>query len=151
LAWLDQCDQQLADKTVIDYGCGSGILSIAALSLGAAMVYGIDHDDQALIATRDNARRNGIDPQRLVVSPPQDLDLAFTADILLANILAAPLIELAPRLAGHTKVGGQLVLAGILADQAEAVMVAYRPWFADIGISGAQDEWVRLTASKGSV
>jgi ribosomal protein L11 methyltransferase len=138
LEWLDAA--QLNGSEVIDYGCGSGILSIAALRLGARSVVAVDIDPQALIATHDNAARNDV-AERVVTFPPE-APIA-SADILLANILSGPLLELAPRFATLVRPGGRLVLAGLIVSQAGPVTLAYRPWF-DIRPSGAHDDWVCL-------
>ena len=144
LKWLSE--QTLDGQTVIDYGCGSGILGIAALLLGAGSATGTDIDHQALTASRDNALRNCIDPARFPVFLPKHCE-AEPADLMLANILAGPLAELAGSLASFTKLGGQLCLSGILQHQAEATMAAYRPWF-DFEPVRQLDEWVCLTAVK---
>jgi ribosomal protein L11 methyltransferase len=141
LEWLDS--QQLHDCTVVDYGCGSGILGIAALLLGARRVIAVDNDPQALIATRDNAERNHIAPERLVTCLPGQLPEDCTADVMVANILAGPLQSLAPLLSGLTRSGGRLALSGILAEQAEAVAGAYRATFGLAPIA-QRDEWVRI-------
>lgn len=139
LEWLDSAD--VAGKRVIDYGCGSGILAIAAAKLGASVVSAVDIDPQALIATRDNAERNGV-AQLITPQLVADADLA-PADILLANILAGPLESLAPTFASLVRTGGQLVLSGILRNQAEAVATTYAPWF-DIAPVVVRDDWARL-------
>jgi len=125
LEWLARAD--LRGRTVIDYGCGSGVLGLAALALGAARVYAVDIDDQALAAARDNAVRNGLSA-RLKIGPPESL-ADVRADILLANILLGPLLELAPRLKGLAAAGGRLVLSGLLAQQVDDCLAAYQPWF----------------------
>ena len=139
LEWLDGAE--LEGRTVIDYGCGSGILAIAALKLGAVRVIALDHDPQALIATHENARRNRVDG-RLEVCLPRDLP-SLEADVVLANILANVLVKLAPGILSHLRPAGELVLSGILADQSGEVVSAYRP---DIhfGPETRQHEWVRL-------
>ena len=139
LEWLD--DAAVAGKRVIDYGCGSGVLAIAAARLGAGEVVGIDIDPQALLATHDNAERNGV--AALISAHLADDSYDAPADILLANILAGPLESLAPAFAARVRVGGQLVLSGILANQAEAVASRYAPWF-DIGPVVVRDDWARL-------
>ncbi|TQV64281.1 MAG: 50S ribosomal protein L11 methyltransferase [Halothiobacillaceae bacterium] len=143
LEWLDGAE--MAGKTVLDYGCGSGILAIGALKLGATRAWGIDIDPQALTATRDNAARNGIDPERLHTGLPGALPRGETFDVLLANILMGPLIELAPTLSAHVKPGGALVLSGLLAEQAEGVMAAYAGDF-DFDPPALKDGWARLSA-----
>jgi len=139
LEWLDGA--QLAGERAIDYGCGSGILAIAALKLGAAQAIGIDNDPQALIASRDNAERNDVG-DRLIV---QDVraPLPLPAKIVLANILAGPLHELAPQLAALTLPGGTLVLSGILAEQAAGLAQRYAAWF-DMQTPTVREDWVRL-------
>ncbi len=144
LQWLDQ--QPVDDLDLVDFGCGSGILGIAALLLGAKRVTGVDIDPQALTATQDNAARNSLPTDAMPVYLPEHCP-AVTADIMLANILAGPLVELAPRLQKMTRTGGKICLSGILANQADAVMEAYRPWF-DFDPVAEQDEWVRLTGTK---
>lgn len=144
LQWLDQ--QQLDGLDLVDFGCGSGILGIAALLLGADRVTGVDIDPQALTATRDNAARNALPENAMPVYLPGQCP-EVTADIMLANILAGPLVELAPQLQRMTRVEGKICLSGILANQAEAVMAAYRPWF-DFDPVAEQDGWVRLTGTK---
>lgn len=141
LDWLAR--QDLHGKTVLDYGCGSGVLAIAALLLGASRAVCVDIDPQALTATRDNAEENGVG-DRVTVMLPADFT-PFPADVVLANILANPLIKLAPLLASSVQRGGHLVLAGLLDRQAEDVHAAYAPWFereADLSREG----WTRIHA-----
>ena len=140
LEWLDA--HPPLGQVVIDYGCGSGILAIAALKLGAREVWAVDNDPQALIATVDNAARNGVD-KRIYSVLPADLPNC-QAGLLLANILANPLIELAPHFAGLVYAGGDLVLSGILADQAAAVSVAYQHDFT-MQPAVQREDWVRLS------
>lgn len=144
LQWL--AEQDLSDATVIDYGCGSGILGIGALLLGAKKVLGVDIDPQALLATQDNAQRNGIPTEQFPVVFPDKCD-AEPVDVMLANILAGPLVELAPVLTPRVKPGGTLCLSGILATQAQTVQSAYSEAF-DFDPITQKDEWVRLTATK---
>ncbi|HID50127.1 MAG TPA: 50S ribosomal protein L11 methyltransferase, partial [Chromatiales bacterium] len=125
LHWLDAHPPR--DCTVIDYGCGSGILAIAAARLGARAIQAVDTDPQALLATTDNAQRNAV-ADRIATVPP-DAVPPEPANLLLANILAGPLLELAPRLATRVRPGGHIVLSGILAGQADAVQAAYRHCF----------------------
>ncbi|MGB5306534.1 MAG: 50S ribosomal protein L11 methyltransferase [Gammaproteobacteria bacterium] len=143
LEWLDASPPRA--MTVIDYGCGSGILGIAACKLGASRVRAVDIDPQALTATRVNAVRNRVAPQIDVLLPDQ-LDKQ-PAHLVLANILAGPLIELAPTLAGLVSAQGQLLLTGILAEQGEGVMSAYRRWF-DFRPPVQREEWVLLAGNK---
>jgi ribosomal protein L11 methyltransferase len=144
LQWLDGADVQ--GKRVIDYGCGSGILGLAALLLGADHVMGVDTDPQALEASRENARRNEVDESKLSLHLPKDEPDAL-ADVTLANILAQPLIGLAPHLAAKTRPGGDIVLSGILNHQARDVMAAYEPWFI-MDEPEQQGEWIRLTGRR---
>ncbi len=143
LQWLDA--NPPTGKRVIDYGCGSGILAIAAAKLGATQVDGADLDPQALIATADNAEKNGVTTINGFL--PNDFPADQQADLLLANILAGPLEELAPTLASHVAPAGTIVLSGILGEQAEAVSQAYSPWFT-MEPPALQEEWVRLTGVK---
>lgn len=132
--------------SVVDYGCGSGILAIAALKLGATRALGIDNDPQAITASDDNARRNDIPDDALEVVMPDAASInAWTsgADIVVANILANPLIELAPRILRLLKPGGQLLLAGLLSDQVEAVTSAYSGQ-CPLAVVDQQEEWVLL-------
>ncbi|MGB5104521.1 MAG: 50S ribosomal protein L11 methyltransferase, partial [Steroidobacteraceae bacterium] len=140
LEWLDGRD--LRGLEVVDYGCGSGILAIAALKLGAASARAIDIDPQALIATRDNAERNRIEAASLDISDDPGL-AERSCDLLVANILAGPLVELAPRFAAALRAGGELALSGILAGQAQTVTAAYQPWF-DIALSATREGWALL-------
>ncbi|MBD2783860.1 50S ribosomal protein L11 methyltransferase [Xenorhabdus sp. DI] len=144
LQWLDGLD--LTDKTVIDFGCGSGILAIAALKLGAKHAIGIDIDPQAIQSSRDNAERNGVSDQlTLYLSKDQPKDLE--CDIVIANILAGPLRELAPVIGSLPKSGGLLGLSGVLASQAEGVAQAYDNEFIVDPIV-EQEEWCRITGIK---
>ena len=141
LEWLD--GQDLAGCTVLDFGCGSGILAIAALLLGAPQAVGTDIDPQALEASRDNAARNGIDPARFPVYLPADLPQQ-PAEVVVANILAGPLVQLAPTITALVKPGGRLALSGILAEQAEEVRTAYAGAF-DLDPTAEKDGWVRIS------
>lgn len=145
LQWLAENPPQ--GKTVIDYGCGSGILAIAALLLGAKEVWAIDYDPQALIATKDNAERNNINLANLKLGQNAELPIDYQADIMLANILANPLIQLAPTLAEHVKSGGDIILSGILAEQASLVSETYQPFF-EMQPPLQTDDWVRLVGQK---
>ncbi|WP_236171363.1 50S ribosomal protein L11 methyltransferase [Pseudomonas pseudonitroreducens] len=144
LEWLD--GQQLAGQQVLDFGCGSGILAIAALLLGAEQAVGTDIDPQALEASRDNASRNGIDPTKFPVYLPADLPKE-PADVLVANILAGPLVTLAEQLTGLVKSGGLLALSGILAEQAEEVRAAYADAF-DLDPTAERDGWIRISGRR---
>ncbi|EAQ65432.1 ribosomal protein L11 methyltransferase [Marinomonas sp. MED121] len=144
LEWLDSIDCQ--DKNIIDYGCGSGILGIAGLLLGAKNMVGIDIDPQAVQATQDNAVRNKIDASRIEVKlPPYDSELQ--ADVVVANILAGPLAQLADTISALVATGGQLALSGILSNQAQEVIDAYSPWFTIESVVEKED-WVRIVGTK---
>lgn len=141
LEWLDGVD--LAGKILLDYGCGSGVLAIAALKLGAAQAIAVDNDPQALDATRDNAMRNQV-PDRLHVCLPGELPAATHADVFVANILAGPLAELAPRFATLCKPGARFALSGILGGQQAELLDRYRTCgFADLR-AVHRDGWVRI-------
>ncbi|EGQ7970281.1 TPA: 50S ribosomal protein L11 methyltransferase [Vibrio cholerae] len=144
LEWLDNLD--LSGKTVIDFGCGSGILAIAAIKLGAAKVIGIDIDPQALLASKDNAARNGVEDQ-IEVYLPKDQPEGLVADVVVANILAGPLRELSPIIKGLLKPGGQLAMSGILDTQAESVAEFYRD---DLKLDpiAEKSEWCRISGRK---
>ncbi|WPC74340.1 50S ribosomal protein L11 methyltransferase [Vibrio porteresiae] len=146
LQWLDSLD--LAGKTVIDFGCGSGILAIAAIKLGAAKVVGIDIDPQALQASRDNAARNGVADQ-IEVYLPQNQPEGLVADVVVANILAGPLRELSPVIKSLMKPQGQLAMSGVLDVQAEGVADFYRDEL-DIDPIVEMQEWCRITGRKRS-
>jgi ribosomal protein L11 methyltransferase len=141
LRWLDGATP--LEERVIDFGCGSGILAIAALKLGAEHVIGIDHDPQALLATRSNAERNGV-ADRIDILGTEAYD-GKPAGLVIANILANVLIELAGSIGALVAPGGRLALSGILADQAEAVVRAYADRF-DFADPVCEDGWVLLAA-----
>ncbi|EGR3966711.1 50S ribosomal protein L11 methyltransferase [Vibrio cholerae] len=144
LEWLDNLD--LSGKTVIDFGCGSGILAIAAIKLGAAKVIGIDIDPQALLASKDNAARNGVEDQ-IDVYLPKDQPEGLVADVVVANILAGPLRELSPIIKGLLKPGGQLAMSGILDTQAESVAEFYRDDL-ELDPIAEKSEWCRISGRK---
>ncbi|EGR0627977.1 50S ribosomal protein L11 methyltransferase [Vibrio cholerae] len=144
LEWLDNLD--LSGKTVIDFGCGSGILAIAAIKLGAAKVIGIDIDPQALLASKDNAARNGVEDQ-IEVYLPKDQPEGLVADVVVANILAGPLRELSPIIKGLLKPGGQLAMSGILDTQAESVAEFYRDDL-ELNPIAEKSEWCRISGRK---
>jgi ribosomal protein L11 methyltransferase len=139
LEWLARA--RLEGATVIDYGCGSGILAIAAANLGARTVWAVDIDPQALQAAADNARANRVET-KLVAVTPEALP-AMSADVLMANILARPLIALAQDFAARVRPGGRVVLSGILGEQADDVSAAYAPRFV-MAPPVRDEEWVRL-------
>lgn len=144
LEWLDNLD--LSGKTVIDFGCGSGILAIAAIKLGAAKVIGIDIDPQALLASKDNAARNGVEDQ-IEVYLPKDQPEGLVADVVVANIIAGPLRELSPIIKGLLKPGGQLAMSGILDTQAESVAEFYRDDL-ELDPIAEKSEWCRISGRK---
>ena len=145
LQWLDALADEgvLTDAQVLDYGCGSGILALAALRLGAGSAVGVDNDPQALAASRDNAERNGLSAA-LELHPPQ-ASPARTDPGVVANILASALDGLADTLAGHTAPGGRIALSGILDGQEEALLRRYRPWFENLALA-REGDWVRIDA-----
>jgi ribosomal protein L11 methyltransferase len=144
LEWLAQ--QEMQGKVMIDYGCGSGILGVAALLLGAEHVHAIDIDPQALTASRYNAEKNHVEAAIDYYLPPQFTPM--TADIVVANILAKPLIELSASIAALVKVGGNLILSGILKQQAESVVEAYKQLGFSFAQTIIQEDWCRLDAIK---
>ncbi|TXM08460.1 50S ribosomal protein L11 methyltransferase [Vibrio parahaemolyticus] len=144
LEWLESMD--LSGKTVIDFGCGSGILAIAAIKLGAEKVIGIDIDPQALLASKDNAERNGV-ADKLEVYLPQNQPEGLIADVVVANILAGPLRELAPIIKGLVKPNGALAMSGVLDTQAEDVASYYRDEL-HIDPIVEQSEWCRISGRK---
>jgi len=133
------------DLHILDYGCGSGILGISALALGAASVTGVDIDRQALTATRNNAERNS-GSERLVTYEPDALPDSTKCDVLVANILSGTLIDLAPTLRQHCHAGTAIALSGILTEQAESVAAAYREW-AQMQAPTEREGWVLLTGT----
>ncbi|MEO6800008.1 MAG: 50S ribosomal protein L11 methyltransferase [Rhodanobacter sp.] len=159
LEWLDGLD--LRGKTITDYGCGSGILAIAALKLGATSAIGVDNDPQALIASADNAERNGV-AARLSLCLPQDHILSTTdvhgrssaaagcagaADVFIANILAGPLAQLAPTFAAVAKPGAPFAISGILAGQQDELLQRYAEWFDELRVD-AREDWVRISGRR---
>ena len=144
LQWLDSLD--LKGKTLVDFGCGSGILAIAALKLGAERVIGIDIDPQAIEASRDNAQRNGVSDQ-LELYLPEDQPQHLQADIVVANILAGPLRELSGLISGLVKPRGRMAISGILESQAPELLEVYGQWFA-MNPATEREEWCRLDGIK---
>jgi ribosomal protein L11 methyltransferase len=142
LNWLDQID--LTGKTLIDYGCGSGILAIAAAKLGALSVKGTDIDPQAIRASCDNAQRNQVEVGFALV---KDFN-AEPSDILIANILAGPLKQLASEFDHLVKPGGTLVLSGLLSTQAAELQAHYQQYGFELDQLQTQDEWARLSGQK---
>lgn len=140
LEWLDSAN--LRGQTLLDYGCGSGILAIAAARLGAQRVWAVDIDPQALMSSDDNAAENEVE-DRIELADPAELPAALTVDILIANILAGVLIRLAPELARRVKPGGRLALAGILEAHADAVQAVFNRDFI-FGPRQQREDWVLL-------
>ncbi|MAV76128.1 MAG: 50S ribosomal protein L11 methyltransferase [Cellvibrionales bacterium] len=154
LEWL--AVNPMKGLSVIDYGCGSGILAMAALLLGAELAICVDNDPQALMATATNAEQNGIDASKLVTCLPEELDGTLKqqfgsakhgCDLLMANILAGPLITLAPRLIDLLRDGGQIMLSGILSEQCTAVTSAYASSMM-MQLPHSTDQWIRLNGQK---
>jgi ribosomal protein L11 methyltransferase len=143
LCWLDAA--ALADRVVVDYGCGSGVLAIAALKLGARRVYAFDIDPQALIATRENAANNHVD-DRLTVCSQAD-ELPGSCDIVVANILAETLIGLHLHLRSLLRAGGQCLLSGIMVQQESEVAEAFRQW-CDMERFARREDWVALSGPR---
>jgi ribosomal protein L11 methyltransferase len=139
LEWLDA--HPPADANVLDYGSGSGVLAIAALALGARAAWAVDNDPQAVLATRDNAALNGV-AERMFVGLPEQLP-AIAADVLVANILAGPLVALAPTFAGLVAPGGAVVLSGVLDRQVAQVTAAYEAHFEHLA-HRVTDGWARI-------
>ena len=143
LEWLDSVD--VHNKQILDFGCGSGVLAIAALLLGADHCDGTDIDPQAIIASKDNAEENKVSA-KFDLFLPADMP-EKTYDIVLANILAGPLTELAEKLAGYCISGGSIVLSGILETQSEKIIQAYSPWF-ELEPITVQEDWIRVSGRK---
>ncbi len=141
LAWLS--DQDLEGKSVIDYGCGSGILAIAARKLGATRVAAIDIDPQALAATRDNMRRNEIDPDSLNICLPEEMDFE-PVDLLIANILSGPLVKMTDKFANLVKSNGRILLSGILRSQVNEITCAYQTYF-NLDPVSIREEWISIS------
>lgn len=144
LHWLDK--MQINDKVVIDYGCGSGILGIAAAALGASKVHSIDNDPQAIAATINNSHRNNTTNGVLTTYLPENFP-KLQADILIANILAEPLMELSIKFAELLKPNGLMALSGILEEQIPAIISCYKHWF-DMDAPLIEDDWALLTGTR---
>ncbi len=143
LEWL--AELPLGGLQLLDYGCGSGILAIAGLKLGACRAWAVDTDPQALEATRRNAVENGVHEQ-LITVPPRKLE-AVTTEVLVANILAGPIVDLAPMFATHVSRGGRIGLSGVLGDQAAPVRDCYQRWF-EMNPTVYRDDWCLLTGQR---
>ena len=143
LQWLDELAArgELQGREVLDFGCGSGILALAALKLGAAAAVGVDNDPQAVLATHDNAQRNAVDA-RLAVYLPQDEPVS-TYPVVVANILATALDALAEVLAARVAPGGRIALSGILQGQEPELLQRYAAWFDDLQVA-VDGDWVRI-------
>lgn len=147
LQWLAGID--LKDKIVVDYGCGSGILGVAALLLGAKYVYATDIDPQAVLATKQNAELNGV-ADRLYVGLPEEFEHEYKgpADVLVANILAKPLMSLVETFYHLTRAESQIALAGLIEEQIEDVKQAYAPYFEMTGQQMREENWCRLSGQR---
>lgn len=143
LNWLTSID--LLDKTVIDYGCGSGILALAAARLGARQVFAVDIDPQAITACNQNAASNQL-KDKIMTGLPDEMDIP-EADILVANVLLNPLLGLAPSLATQLKAGGKLGLSGLLANQIEECLATYGQWFT-MQAPELENEWALLKGNR---
>lgn len=146
LEWLADNIQPNKQSTVIDYGSGSGILSLAAVKLGAGSVLAVDNDPQAILATNENVLRNKI-KGKVSVFPPSELPFV-EADYVVANILANPLVELAKTLTAHLKSGGEIILSGILNEQTDMVVLAYMNQGITITDITKKGAWVRIVGKK---
>ncbi|XID75800.1 50S ribosomal protein L11 methyltransferase [Alkanindiges sp. WGS2144] len=148
LQWLDQ--QDLKDKVVIDYGCGSGILGIAALLLGAKQVYAVDLDPQAVLSTQQNAALNGV-AEHIWCGLPEEFEQQFPAlqaDVIVANILAGPLMHLAENFAALAKPNAQIAMAGIIEEQVEDLKTSYAKWFNLHTLGQREENWCRLSGER---
>jgi len=147
LQWLDGLADagQLSGIDMLDFGCGSGILALAALKLGARHAIGIDNDPQAIVATRDNAERNGLAEQVEVYAPAEAPTRTYP--VVVANILAAALDHLAETVSAQVAPGGQLAMSGILAGQEDELLLRYAPWFEDLQVA-RQEDWVRISGRR---
>ena len=141
LSWLDSLNLQ--GKNIIDFGCGSGILAVSALKLGASRAIGIDIDPQAIEASQENARRNNV-TERLELYLPENQPENLKTEFLVANILAGPLRELAPAIASMVLPGGQFALSGIIESQCNEMMEIYSQWF-ELDPPVFKEEWCRIT------
>ena len=147
LQWLDTLADagELQGRAVLDFGCGSGILALAALKLGAGSAVGVDNDPQAIIATADNAARNG---ETIATYLPQD-EPVTQYPIVVANILASALDALAEALATRTAAGGRIAMSGILAGQEDELLERFAPWFDALAVT-QEDDWMRIDGVRNS-
>ncbi|TCM67019.1 ribosomal protein L11 methyltransferase [Acinetobacter calcoaceticus] len=148
LQWLGKT--ALKDKVVIDYGCGSGILGVAALLLGAKKVYATDIDPQAVLATQQNAELNGV-LDRLYVGLPHEFEQEFAqqqADVLVANILAGPLMSLVEEFAKLLKTSGEFALAGVIEEQVADVSQVYAEYFDILQVEQREENWCRISGQR---
>ncbi|BAP37605.1 50S ribosomal protein L11 methyltransferase [Acinetobacter guillouiae] len=151
LQWLGKTD--VKDKVVIDYGCGSGILGVAALLLGAKKVYATDIDPQAVLATKQNAELNGV-LENLYVGLPEEFNAEFKnqqADILVANILAGPLMSLAKEFSTLIKSEGEFALAGVIEEQVTDVSSIYSEFFDIVEVEKREETWCRISGSRKAI
>ncbi len=151
LQWLGQTD--LKDKIVIDYGCGSGILGVAALLLGAKKVYATDIDPQAVLATQQNAELNGV-ADRLFVGLPEEFNEIFInqkCDVFVANILAGPLMMLAPQFSTLIKAEGEFALAGIINEQVDDIVQVYSEFFDVLDVTKHDEYWCRVSGKRHAI
>ncbi|MCK5901923.1 MAG: 50S ribosomal protein L11 methyltransferase [Cocleimonas sp.] len=144
LEWLDAHPPH--GLSVIDYGCGSGLLAIAAVKLGAQQVLATDIDEQALISTQDNRHKNKLSEESITTYFPDQLPKK-PVDLLIANILSGPLVELSTTFSQLIKAGGSLILSGIIEQQTDTIIAAYQTHFEDISIAKKED-WIRITARR---
>lgn len=146
LEWLEKNIDATKAPTVIDFGCGSGILAIAAAKLGAGKIYAVDNDPQAITATKENLQRNGISEKQVCALHSDDFK-PFEADILVANILSNPLIELAPAFFQLVKPQGSIALSGILVDQVEKLEHVYTQCF-ELNVPKVQEDWALISGQR---
>lgn len=144
LEWLEQNPPK--KLTAVDFGCGSGILAVAAVKLGAAKVLATDIDPQALTATKENMSRNEVDVHSIPCYLPQDMP-SEAVDLVLANILCGPLIELFPQLSSLVKSGGKIIISGLLEHQKDEIIDTYSDDFTNFEVKQL-DDWIRISATK---
>ncbi len=145
LTWLAEHAELIKDKTVVDYGCGSGILAIAAAKIGAESIWAVDIEQQSLNSTQENASNNQVLDIFTITGPDETKDIK--ANLFIANILANPLIKLAPLFAKYTELGGHIILSGILQEQIPDVLEAYTPFFT-FKEPNCKNEWSLLEGAR---